>query len=399
MILALPILPWSWTSIVLPAMSPYVAICSTLGTRSVNMVSLVAVPVLLLALLWRRWFCRHLCPTGFVNQRLGQLRRSANTRFARLPHLGRWIVLAAVAGAGCGVPMFLWLDPLAVFTGFFGVWDQPEPAMTVRSLLPAIGLPVLLLTSLLLPNAWCLRLCPLGATQELLAVPGQLLRYRKPALSGSVNTDGMPLPRRSVFAATLVGLCGVFTWRSAHGRGRSAIRPPGAVAEHRFTGLCVRCGNCVRACPSRIIQPDVGEYGVAGFLAPAVRFPEISGDEEIVLEKTLYCHQDCHRCTQVCPSGAITRLALEEKQRTSMAVAKVDLTKCIRFQSIECYVCYDNCPYGAVSLVVSDKDHSTTVHIDADKCPGCGACTIVCPADPEKAISLEPRQVPLPGSQ
>ena len=62
-------------------------------------------------------------------------------------------------------------------------------------------------------------------------------------------------------------------------------------------------GNCARACPSKIIRPDLGQGGVAGFLAPVLDF-----------EKG-YCLETCRRCTEVCPSGAISRLSLEQKRK------------------------------------------------------------------------------------
>jgi ferredoxin-type protein NapG len=33
-----------------------------------------------------------------------------------------------------------------------------------------------------------------------------------------------------------------------------AIRPPGALAEDRFQAACLRCGQCVRACPYKILR-------------------------------------------------------------------------------------------------------------------------------------------------
>ena len=88
------------------------------------------------------------------------------------------------------------------------------------------------------------------------------------------------------------------------------LRPPGSVAESRFTGLCLRCGNCAQACPSKIIVPETGGQGLAGFLAPVVRFQDS------------YCLEDCRRCTQVCPSGAIAPLSLEDKRRASIGLAR-----------------------------------------------------------------------------
>ena len=32
------------------------------------------------------------------------------------------------------------------------------------------------------------------------------------------------------------------------------LRPPGALAERRFLGACVKCGKCAQACPFKAIR-------------------------------------------------------------------------------------------------------------------------------------------------
>ena len=96
------------------------------------------------------------------------------------------------------------------------------------------------------------------------------------------------------------------------------LRPPGAIAEDRFTGVCIRCGNCASACPPKIIHPDRGVAGVPGLLAPTLRYTD--GE---------YCHKDCTLCTEVCPSGALQTLALPEKQRYIIGEALVDTNYCL----------------------------------------------------------------------
>ncbi len=68
-------------------------------------------------------------------------------------------------------PLFLWMDPLALFGGFFRVARFNHPGFTVLSV---AGLPLLMLISILFPGKWCSRLCPLGATLEFLHLPANM---------------------------------------------------------------------------------------------------------------------------------------------------------------------------------------------------------------------------------
>jgi len=185
------------------------------------------------------------------------------------------------------------------------------------------------------------------------------------------------------FGAVCAGLgagWGAVVLNPSSGNRSKPLRPPGSVDEQRFAGLCIRCGNCIRACPTGIIRPDLGSQGIAGFLAPVVRFQDG------------YCREDCHACTQVCPSGAITRLSLDQKQHTPLGVAKVDFSICLLAEDRECDICARVCPYEAIDIRWSEEEYLAVPHVDHEKCPGCGACEAGCPGtnEWERAHSDEP---------
>ena len=366
--LALPLLPWSWAPQVPPAISPFLTICSAIAARALTTAFLIGIPFVIIALISRRWLCRNMCPVGLIVDLIG---RFGPSNAANLPPLGQWLALLTFAGACLGYPLLLWMDPMALFSGFLGAFTK---SFTVTALLSAIGLPLVLLISLVRPNLWCAKLCPLGATQDFLALPRKWLRRAKPE---SPAGDDLPLARRSVLAMGLGAAWAAVTMKFGRGEGREVLRPPGAIAEDRFPGVCVRCGNCVRACPTKIIQPDLGQGGVAGFLAPALSF-----------EKG-YCLETCRRCTEVCPSGAISRLSLEQKRKTSIGLAQVDMEHCLLGEDKECSICVNRCPYQAVTIAFDRESYTSIPRIARDKCPGCGACELACPTTP-KAITIQP---------
>ena len=210
------------------------------------------------------------------------------------------------------------------------------------------------------------------------------LRARRPRVTppdASPGERGQGVPRRAMLMAGLGSLvaAGLRTLRRSS---PGPLRPPGAIGEDRFTGVCIRCGNCARACPARIIQPDPGRHGVAGILAPVVSF-----DDD-------FCRADCNRCQVVCPSGAIRRLSLEEKRKCVMSFPQVNLAVCLLAKGQECSACTRACPYDAVATVPLKDGLGWQPAIDRHRCTGCGACQVACPTCPEKAVKVFPPASP-----
>jgi ferredoxin len=140
----------------------------------------------------------------------------------------------------------------------------------------------------------------------------------------------------------------------------------------------MRCGNCVRACPAKVIQADSSDRGVFGWLAPVVRFTED------------YCREDCTRCTEVCPSGALAPVTVEGKQRALIGFPRVDMDVCWLGDDRDCAVCRTHCPFDAISFRFDEETYTLTPEVNPERCPGCGACEVACPTQPTKAIVVYP---------
>jgi NAD-dependent dihydropyrimidine dehydrogenase PreA subunit len=374
------------------AASPLVAIGSAVAGRAVGLATLVPLPVLVMVMVRRRWFCRWLCPVGLVCELAGRLGWAAGRRAPRIGPVGHWFALVTLGGACLGYPALLWMDPLALLASFLGAcWTGFDLIATSAAM---AGLVIILLLCLFAPGLWCARICPLGGTQELLAAAAHGA-CRK---ADSSDEPGWRLGRRIVLAGGLGAACAMLARRSADGPSRP-IRPPGAVDETRFCGVCLRCGNCVRTCPTGILHPDLGSHGgtvpifvagghkngtvpfgrpgFLGLLAPLVRFD--AG----------YCLEDCCRCGEVCPSGAIRRIGVSEKKTARMGLARVDMGLCLLSEGRECNICKNCCPYDAIRTPFSEEEYTTVVTIDRERCPGCGACEAACPTSPRKAIVVQ----------
>jgi ferredoxin len=239
---------------------------------------------------------------------------------------------------------------LALFSGFFSF-----SGVCVASLV------IVMLISVASPGLWCSRICPLGGTQDLLFT----LSARNTRRSQTTK-----ISQRRVFIAA--GLGAVFSAvipRVLLAKKR-CLRPPGAVGETALKGACIRCGNCIRSCPSGVIEPSVDCHDIAGFLVPKLRF---SGTD--------YCLQDCNKCGQACPTGVIRPLPLREKSRQIIGIARIDLSECLLTMDVECGVCVPRCPRAAIVEDFSRETYTATLKVIAEKCNGCGACVGICPAN------------------
>ena len=372
------VMPWESSPKFVAQVSPFTAICSSVALRNLSAGALIGILIACITVFRRRWFCRYICPTGLLLEAATTIGFRKSSWWSRCPHLGRHAALLTLAGAAVGYPVLLWMDPLSIFSSSFSIRGA---ASVTAAVLAGFGLSVLILLTLASGSIWCARICPLGGTQELLAeAKARWDRWRNKSSSAPVSAEpaGLPFLARRAFILGAAGTAmGLLAKKLGAARGQEApLRPPGAVEEGIFTGRCTRCGNCVRACPSKIIRPDTGQAGMAGLLAPSIRYGEN------------YCLEDCRACTLVCPSGAIQRIHLEQKRRYVIGEALVDGALCLlTLGRKDCDACVRSCPFDAVHVHWDEELYVAYPVVAAEKCNGCGACEAVCPASP-KAIRV-----------
>ena len=139
---------------------------------------------------------------------------------------------------------------------------------------------------------------------------------------------------------------------------KDIILPAGAINANRMANKCLNCNLCVTNCPNKILSKADENFS-------AVHINYESGKH--------YCEYNCHKCSEVCPSGAIKKISLGEKQNTRIGMASVNP------HCVGCGICAKECPTGAI-IVIDSK-----AVVDGSKCIGCGKCAAVC--KPE-AISI-----------
>ncbi|MBN1124093.1 MAG: 4Fe-4S dicluster domain-containing protein [Sedimentisphaerales bacterium] len=353
-------------------MSPFAATASLLVTKGLNITIGIGVILGVIVALRHRWFCRWICPAGLCMDGASALGRRLGFRPMRKGAYGQWIVLLTLGGALLGYPLLLWLDPLALFSGLL---VPIQKSLTLTACFSVIFFIIFLVLNIVRPDTWCTRICPLGAFQDLLIWRPHSLR----SLGFPKTEKDKPLftsshIARRTFIGLLLGAMAARMIRLFYNTGLRLLRPPGAVNEDQFIGLCSRCGNCIRSCPANIIHRDSDRTNWAGFMTPVLRF------------ENDYCRADCTLCTQACPTGALSRITIAQKPNIRIGKAHVDMNLCLLGEDQECSSCKRWCPYDAIRYVFSEEKYLLIPTIDPDKCNGCGACEAMCPTKPQKAI-------------
>jgi len=328
--------------IVLPVVQPHFSQAVALAALFLAVVALNAYS--------DRFWCRYLCPLG-----------------ALLGLLAKLQVLRPIVGSGC--------------TGC-GTCERACRVGAIES--PSQGEPARVVTSECTMCLDCLASCPEHDAMRFgLAIhPGPWAGYD---------------PGRRQFVAAAAGglgaavLLGTGVWRGRTDPG--LIRPPGAQDERTLLARCVRCSECMKVCPTSGLQPALTEAGLEGFWTP------------VLTSRLGHCEYSCAACGQVCPSGAIPRLSLDDKRRRVIGLAVLDRDRCLPWaQDTPCIICQEMCPVPDKAIVLGrqslmtrpdgSQDYLARPRVVADRCIGCGICENKCPLPGAAAIVVVPAPAP-----
>lgn len=159
------------------------------------------------------------------------------------------------------------------------------------------------------------------------------------------------------------------------------IVPPGAKSLKNLSDHCTACQLCVSACPNDVLRPS---KSLDRFMQPEASY-----------EKG-FCRPECNKCSEVCPTGAIRPLAVEDKVSTHIGHAVWIEKNCLpATEGVHCGLCARRCPTGAITMVQIEgaAEGIRRPVVDVEKCIGCGACEYLCPARPYSAIYVEGNDV------
>jgi MauM/NapG family ferredoxin protein len=311
------------------------------------------------------------------------------------------------------------------------------PIYSSAGLLAALPLIVVILLNRIAPLFWCRYLCPLGAFYGLLSKIALVRREVESSACSDCSACARVCPtgtirpeknnasdpsectlcmeciaacpregqrftshlsaapwnsydpgRRAFLTGAGLAVAGVALLRADSSAWRDlpfVIQPPGG-RENDLLGKCIRCGDCVRACPTGAIHPAALEAG-----------PEALGTP-VLIPRLGFCRYDCNACGQICPTGAIPPLPIEEKQTTVIGRAFVEKDRCLAWgDHVTCAVCQEMCPIPekairleSVSFLGADGAPGAVLCpvVEPERCIGCGTCEYKCPVNGTSAIRV-----------
>jgi len=168
------------------------------------------------------------------------------------------------------------------------------------------------------------------------------------------------------------------------GRSRLLIRPPHSREESQFLSACIRCGECMKACPTGVLKPAGLEHGLRALWTP------------VMTPQAASCDPSCNACSVACPTTAIQPYAIEDKFLVKSGTAVLNSSLCIAHtENKYCNECVRACPTQAFEIQEGWKPETTVdqgadipapegltskrpVHVSFDRCIGCGACEQAC---------------------
>ncbi|MGD9175121.1 MAG: 4Fe-4S binding protein [Desulfobacterales bacterium] len=176
--------------------------------------------------------------------------------------------------------------------------------------------------------------------------------YTAPSAGGEILSPD--LSRREFLTATVSGAATIPLMRIAGNPGPNwnarLVRPPGSLPEDQFLSRCIKCGQCMRICPTNVIHPAGLTAGLEGVWTPVLNF-RIG---------TSGCQHNCIACGNLCPTAAIRPISLAERQGLDryaeqgplkIGTAFIDRGRCLPWaMDRPCIVCQENCPVSPKAI-------------------------------------------------
>jgi polyferredoxin len=409
-------------------LDPLVAIGTVLTTHTLYRPLLWALVVIVLTIIFGRFFCGWICPFGTLHQFVGFLGNRRKTvsqkiqlnRYRRAQSVKYFIliillVMAAFPSIEATLQSGL-LDPIPLVTRSFNmailsVFDRSIDVVSVSTrfyeggwLIASIFLAAILL-NLVVPRFYCRFICPLGALYGILGrfaiwrvgktkkecrdcklcektceggcepsgririnecvlcfnclddCKDELIAYqKKPSFAGEITNPDVS--RRGFVLSLVSGIFAVSAVRLDNQLGSNwyhkIIRPPGALPEDEFLKRCIKCGQCMRVCPTNVIQPGGIDGGLENLWTPVLNNRIGSSG----------CQFNCVACGQICPTSAISPITLDEKHGTGeftgagpvkIGTAFVDRNRCLPWAMDKpCIVCQENCPVSPKAIYTQE---------------------------------------------
>ena len=409
-------------------LDPLVAIATALTTHTLYWPLLWALAVVVLTIIFGRFFCGWVCPFGALHQFAGYLgNRSRKTaqriqlnRYRKAQCIKYFILIfflfmAAFPSLAVTLQTGL-LDPIPLVTRSFNLLLLPivDGAVNLVSptarfyegawLILAIFLTAVLL-NLVIPRFYCRFICPLGALFGILGrfaiwrigkkqnecvncrlcersceggcepngnirisecvlcfncredCKDELIAYQtRPSLAGEITNPDVS--RRGFVLSLASGVFAVPAVRLSNTLGSNwhhkVIRPPGALGEEEFLKRCIKCGQCMRVCPTNVIQPGGIGPGLENLWTPVLNYRIGSSG----------CQLNCVACGQLCPTSAIRPITLAEKLGRDefadagpirIGTAFFDRNRCLPWAMDKpCIVCEENCPVSPKAIYTQE---------------------------------------------
>ncbi|MBU0516240.1 MAG: 4Fe-4S binding protein [Proteobacteria bacterium] len=176
----------------------------------------------------------------------------------------------------------------------------------------------------------------------------------RPQKSAAGEITSPDLTRRGLTVSLISAVTAVPMLRLSgllgHNYAPRLVRPPGALPEAAFLDRCTKCGQCLRVCPTNVLQPAGLQAGLEGLWTPVLNFRV----------GTSGCQLICVACGHVCPTAAIRPLSLDEKLGRGkyaaagpirIGTAFVDRGRCLPWaMDRPCIVCQENCPVSPKAI-------------------------------------------------